>query len=215
MSRREFNEHNLATIRLDQFPPDHLVDRIVGALDQNLGRTRRMSSMGVSSSKMTTASTASRADKTSARACLVLHRPAGAFEALDGCIAVEPHDKMVACATRLRQQFDVPGMQQIETPIGKTNAAIPLRPQFRQLLVEDRPIVDDLFLARQGRSRQGTRPQFSDRHSRDTAFLPTTTDARRIGGSHRCSRSMPAASITDSVATTVSPAPETSRTLTG
>ena len=37
MSRREFNEHNLAPIRLDQFPPDHLVDRIVGALDQNLG----------------------------------------------------------------------------------------------------------------------------------------------------------------------------------
>jgi len=199
MSRREFNEHNLATIRLDQFPPDHLVDRIVGALDQNLGADAANEfPMGVSSSKMTTASTASRADKTSARACWsCTGRPAPLRRLTDASL-LSPTTRWShaprACVSSLtcRDATD-------RTPIGKTNAqSAPA--QFRQLLVEDRPIVDDLFLARQGRSRQGSATAIQRPSQSRYRVLPTTTDAAALAVRIDVSRSMPAASITDSVA---------------
>ena len=53
---------------------------------------------------------------------LALHRAAFTLEPFDRGVAVEPDDKPIAGATRLGQQPDVAGMQEVKASVGKADA---------------------------------------------------------------------------------------------
>ena len=104
-------------------------------------------------------------------------------------------------------------MQKIEAAVGEADAQA-LPPPFGEALVEQRPVEHDLFLRRERRRRQNARAQFGA-ESVAVPRLPTTTEAAALATRMADSKSACIASSTASIATTVSPAPETSRTFTG
>ena len=105
-------------------------------------------------------------------------------------------------------------MQEIEAAIGEADAQ-PVPPPFGEPLVEHRPVEHDLVLRRERGRRQDAVAQFGERDRRGAA-LADDDGGRGIGGAHRgLEVGARSASSTASTAATVSPAPETSRTLTG
>jgi hypothetical protein len=77
----------------------------------------------VSSSKITTASTARRAASTAARLCCVVDRALGSLEALDARVGVHAHDQEVALGLGFLDEAHVPGVQDVEAPVGEHDRA--------------------------------------------------------------------------------------------
>src|SRR4029077_8063390 len=91
-----------------------------------------------------------------------LHGTAGTFQSRNRCITIEAYNQSVASRPRARQQLDVPGMQEIEAPIGEPDPQT-LFPPFGEMVVEYSPIENNLFLRRQCRRRQYPRAKLGDR----------------------------------------------------
>ena len=105
-------------------------------------------------------------------------------------------------------------MQQVEAAIGEADAQALTAP-LGEPLVEQRAVEDDLVLGGERRSRQHAVRAVRRRDTVAVPRLPTTTAAAALAARIAASKSAPSASITARIATTVSPAPETSRTFTG
>ena len=102
------------------------------------------------------------------------------------------------------------GMQNIETAIGESDPQVLLAP-IPKPGVELTARRDDLFFSRKECMRQNLAAQFGQRYHRD-ADLADGDGRRGVGDPQR---RFPIGTPTASTAATVSPAPETSRTLTG
>ena len=105
------------------------------------------------------------------------------------------------------------GMKQIEAAIGEADAQ-PRPTPFVEALVEHCPVEHDLLLGREGGGRK-ERARSSAAEAVAVPRLPTTTAAAALAARMAGSKPEPTASIAANTATTVSPAPDTSRTLTG
>ena len=106
------------------------------------------------------------------------------------------------------------GMQDVEAAVGEADAR-PLAAPFGQPLFEHRPIEDDLLLGRERQRREVGGGAAPTAETVAVPRLPTTTAAAALAARIAGSKSQPAPSIAAITATTVSPAPDTSRTLTG
>ena len=104
-------------------------------------------------------------------------------------------------------------MQKIEAAIGEADAQTVPAP-IGETLVEHRPVEHDLVLRRERSGRQDAVAQFGERDRRGAA-LADHDGGGGIGGAHGGSNGACIASSTAITAATVSPAPDTSRTLTG
>ncbi len=143
-----------------------------------------------------------------------LHRPALAFEAAHRGIVVEADHQPVAGGARLGQHLDVAGMQQIEAAVGEADAQA--RAGATRASRSSSTDQSNTIFSSGARSAAGRRrARSSAGETVAVPRLPTTTAAAALAARIAASKSAPAASIAASTATTVSPAPETSRTLTG
>ena len=104
-----------------------------------------------------------------------LHGTAGTFQSRNRCITIEAYNQSDRSRPRACQQLDVPGMQEIEAPIGEPDPQT-LFPPFVEMLVEYSPIENNLFLRRQCRRRQYPRAKLGD-SSVAVPRLPTTMAA--------------------------------------
>ena len=105
-----------------------------------------MSSTGVASSKMTTASVEPSAARTRVPLRSPDHRPGGAFQSLNGSVAVHPDSDLVAKFAALFEQGNVTHVQDVKAAVGKDNAiavGTPLR-QTNQQTMQDRESYPDL-----------------------------------------------------------------------
>ena len=113
----------------------------------------------------------------------LLHRPPVALQALDRRIAVETDDEPVAGGTRLRQELDVAGMQEIEAAVGEADAQARPAP-FGEPLVEHRPVEDDLLLGRERGGGKNAVAQLGGRDRRGAA-LADHHGGGGVGRAHR------------------------------
>lgn len=122
MTGDEINQDDLAAESLDDFPADHLVMRIVSALDQDHGFD--------ACNKFFRRVFVEHDDEIDGfkcgkhlGACLYrLHGTIGAFQAANRGVTVQADDETITRGTRAGQQFDMPRVQQIEATVGKPDA---------------------------------------------------------------------------------------------
>ena len=142
----------------------------------------------------------------------LLHRPPSPFKRRSRSVAVEADDEPVAGGARLGQELDVAGVQEIEAAIGEADAQTPLRQSASRSSSTDQS--NTIFSSGASEAAGRMRERSSAAETVAVPRLPTTTAAAALAA-------RTAASIVDlasrasprATATTVSPAPDTSRTL--
>ncbi len=119
---KQVDQQHFAAIGLDDVVSDHLFARVIGALDQHV-RPDPLDQIPrrVFLEHHDEIDSFQRSQHFGARLHL-LHRTIRALEPRDRSIAVEPEHQPVARSARLRHQLDMPGMQDVETSVGETDA---------------------------------------------------------------------------------------------
>src|SRR5579883_1809296 len=125
-------EQHAAAAREHEVRADHLVEAVVGTLDEHVGleRTDELE-------RRVLAEDDERIDELErgqhARAReLALDRAALALQAPDRFVGIESDDQPVGAAPRLIEQRDVPRMQQVEAAVGEGDARTLLAPGTHQ-----------------------------------------------------------------------------------
>ena len=215
MAGHQIDQDHLAAERLDDLAADHLLARIVAALDQHRRLDARDQLLAACPRRTPPPDRPPRAPPAPRRAPAPA-APAGPapLSRVTEASPLRPTTSRSQAARAPASNLHVAGMQQIEAAIGEADAQA-LPPPVGEMLVEHRPVEHDLFFRRERGRRQNARAQFGDREpSRCRACRPPPR-RRHWRRAWRIRNRRRIASMAASTATTVSPAPETSRTRTG
>src|SRR5258708_27587689 len=155
----DIDQHDLATVSVDDLVADDLVAGIVAALHQHARPDLRdQLDRRVFLEDDDEIDRLQRRQHFGARA-LVLNRTPLALQPFHRRIAVQSDHQPVTGATRPGQYLDLAGMPDIETAVGETDPQALLAP-VRKLTLEVAACRDDLFLGREEAIRQNLSPQF-------------------------------------------------------